>query len=126
MPLAALRPLDQQHRARVRIVADTDEFELLGAAEPIQIKVIDGERGQLVGFDKGIGGAFHRPAMTEGSKDAAAQRGLAGAQFAVQIDDCAASQRPRQRSTTSQGCRFIGQWQQTNFSLHRQLRRQRR
>ncbi len=90
---ALLWPLDQAQVVAIEIVAHSQKFQFFRAGQSIQIKMIYIDRPKLVGFNQRVSGAFDRPGVTERANDAAAERGLAHAQIALQIDDTSPLQR---------------------------------
>ena len=82
---AALRPLHQQHRLAVEVVAYPHIFQLLGLAEAIEVEVVGAASIQLIGLDNSIGGALYRAAMAQGAHEAPHQGSLARAEIAVQV-----------------------------------------
>ena len=82
----ALRPLDQPDMARRGQVTQSQGLEFLRILQSVQIGVDHGEGAEVIGFDQRIGGAAHHAVVAQGPQKTARQRGLAGAQVAMQLD----------------------------------------
>jgi epoxyqueuosine reductase len=84
-------PLGQFEAGAGEQVAKARVFPFARVGKAVKVKVPDIERGQFVGFDHGVGGAFDAALHAQRLEQVAHQRGLACTQIAMQGDECVAN-----------------------------------
>ena len=87
------RPLGQLEAGAGKEVAKARVFGLPRVAEAVKVKVPDVQAGQLIGLHHRVGGAFDAALHPQRAQQVAYQRGLAGAEVAVQLNKRMAQRR---------------------------------
>ena len=82
-----LRPFEEHEPRTGEDVVEACIKPLLTGREPIQIKVIDGEVREIIGFDQGECRALDSARKTEFTQDRPCQRRLAGPKVTTQVHD---------------------------------------
>src|SRR5512134_2000273 len=85
--LCTLSPLDDAHAFTVKVVAHAEEFQLAGVFQTVEIEVIKVEIAECVRLDEGKRRTLHCPRMAQAVQYPAHQRGLAGAQRTVDVNE---------------------------------------
>ena len=82
-----LRPFCQLEAGTSENIAETRIFPFARIVEAVEVEMPDREVPRLVGFDHGVGRALDAALNTQRTQPVAYQRGLAGAEVAMQRDE---------------------------------------
>ncbi len=100
-------PLDEQQRFAGDQLAQTQIVDLVRVGDPIEIAVIDAATREPVGLDERVRRTAHRVVVAERAQQSRDERGLAGAELALETDEPRLAVRSCQQRVAELGARRL-------------------